>query len=106
MDPFLTQRNFVKSKKSLVFQSLGLTDQGYRFSMQLDSNLEAVINKTIALHNRVYSPDVTAKLVSFSPTQITILFSGGFFYQCSTIEITDVLEKQFKALSSQLQIKV
>ena len=67
--------------------------------MPSDSDIEALINRAISLYNRTHSPNAIAKLISFSPTLISIQFSGGFCTGCGTMEITEAFADQTKILS-------
>ncbi len=67
--------------------------------MLSDSDLEALINRAISLYNRTHSPNAIAKLISFSPTLISIQFSGGFCTGCGTMEITEAFADLTKILS-------
>ena len=67
--------------------------------MLSDTDLEALINRAISFYNRTHSPNAIAKLISFSPTLITVQFSGGFCTGCGTMEITEAFADQTKTLS-------
>jgi len=67
--------------------------------MLSDTDLEALINRAISLYNLTHTPNAIAKLISFSPTLITVQFSGGFCTGCSTMEITEAFVDQTKTLS-------
>ena len=67
--------------------------------MLSDSDLETLINRAISFYNRTHSPNTVAKLISFSPTLISIQFSGGFCTGCGTMEITEAFADQTKTLS-------
>lgn len=68
--------------------------------------LEEIVRKTIALFNRVRSPEVTAKLIFVSPAIIAISFSGGFCYGCGILDIVDGFSHQFKTFSGKAELKV
>ena len=70
-----------------------------------DSDLETLIQRVIALYNRTHSPNVTAKLVTFTPAVITIQFTGGFCYGCGVFEYVDGFADQLKALSGKAELK-
>jgi hypothetical protein len=67
--------------------------------MLSDTDLDALIKRAISLYNRTHSPNAIAKLVFFSPTLITVQFSGGFCTGCGTMEITESFADQTKTLS-------
>ncbi len=69
------------------------------------AELEELARKAILLHNRVRSPEVTAKLVFASPAMLTISFSGGFCYGCGILDIVEVFANQFKALTDKAELK-
>jgi hypothetical protein len=64
-----------------------------------DTDLETLIQRAITFYNRTHSPNAVAKLISFSPTLITVQFSGGFCTGCGTMEITEAFADQTKTLS-------
>jgi hypothetical protein len=70
------------------------------------SELEELVRKTIALHNRVRSPEVTAKPIFVSSSIITISFSGGFCYGCGILDIVEGFAQQFKTFSGKAELKV
>lgn len=67
--------------------------------MLSDTDLEALIHRAISFYNRTHSPNAIAKLIFFSPTLITVQFSGGFCTSCGTMEITEAFADQTKTLS-------
>ena len=67
--------------------------------------LEALVQKTIALFNRVRTPEVIAKSIFVSHALITISFSGGFCYGCGVFDIVDGFTHQFKALTGKAELK-
>jgi hypothetical protein len=70
------------------------------------SELEELIRKTIALYNRVRSPEVTAKPIFVSPAIITVSFSGGFCYGCGILDIVEGFANQFKMFNGKAELKV
>ncbi len=70
------------------------------------SELEKLAQKTILFYNRVRSPEVTAKLVSVSPTTLTVSFSGGFCYSCGVLDYVEGFAHQFKVLTDKAELKV
>ena len=70
-----------------------------------EQDLEATVRKAVLLFNRTRSPQVSAKLVSFSPTIVVIEFTGGFCYGCGVTDITEGFADQYKHLTSKNQLK-
>ena len=70
------------------------------------SELEELVRKSIALYNRVRSPEVTAKPIFVSSAIITISFSGGFCYGCGIFDIVEGFAYQFKTFSGKAELKV
>ncbi len=70
-----------------------------------EQDSEATVRKTVMLFNRTRSPQVSAKLVSFSPTTVVIEFSGGFCYGCGVTDITEGFADQYKHLNNKNQLK-
>jgi hypothetical protein len=71
-----------------------------------EQELEQILNKTISFYNRLRSPEVTVKLVSVSPSNVTVSFSGGFCYGCGVFDYVEGFAQQFKALSGKVELKV
>ncbi len=71
-----------------------------------DSDLETLVHRVIALYNRIHSPNVTAKLITFTPAFITVQFTGSFCYGCGVFEYVDGFAEQVKALSSKAELKL
>ena len=67
--------------------------------MLSETDLEALIHRAISFYKRTHSPNAIAKLISFSPSLITVQFSGGFCTGCGTMEITEAFADQTKILS-------
>ena len=67
--------------------------------MLSETDLEALIHRAISFYNRTHSPNAIAKLISFSPSLITVQFSGSFCTGCGTMEITEAFADQTKTLS-------
>ena len=61
--------------------------------------LEQLVNRTVALYNRLRSPEVTVKAVSVSLQSVAVSFSGGFCYGCGVMDYIDGFIQQFKLLS-------
>ncbi len=70
-----------------------------------EQDSEATVRKAVMLFNRTRSPQVSAKLVSFSPTTVVIEFSGGFCYGCGVTDITEGFEDQYKHLNDKTHLK-
>ena len=70
------------------------------------TELEELVRRTIGLHNRIKSPEVTAKSIFVSTTIITISFSGGFCYGCGILDIVEGFANQFKMLSGKAELKI
>ena len=67
--------------------------------------LELLVNKAVALYNRLRSPEVTVKQISVSPAIVKVSFSGGFCYGCGVLDYVDGFAQQFKALSRNIELK-
>lgn len=67
--------------------------------------LEQLVNRTVALYNRLRSPEVTVKTVSVSLSNVTLQFSGGFCYGCGVMDYVDGFAQQFKLLSGNVELK-
>ena len=61
--------------------------------------LEQLVNRTVALYNRLRSPEVKVKAVSVSLQSVAVSFSGGFCYGCGVMDYVDGFAQQFKLLS-------
>ena len=70
------------------------------------SELEELVRKVIDLHNRIKSPEVTAKRIFVSTAIITISFSGGFCYGCGILDIVEGFANQFKMFSGKAELKI
>jgi hypothetical protein len=68
--------------------------------MLSDSDLEALVKRTLSLYNRTHSPNSIAKLIYLTPPLLTIQFSGAFCTGCGTQDITDPLADLLKTLSN------
>ncbi len=67
---------------------------------------EQLVKKTVALYNRLRSPEVTVKLIYVSPVSLTVSFLGGFCYGCGVLDYVEGFADQFKALSGKAELKV
>ena len=70
-----------------------------------DSDLETLVQRTIALYNRTHSPNATAKLVTLAAPLLVVQFTGGFCYGCGVFEYVEGFADQFKMLSSKFELK-
>jgi len=68
--------------------------------------LEQITKRTVALYNRLRSPEVSANLVFASPSLLIISFSGGFCYGCGVLDYLDGFAQQFKMLNDKAELKV
>jgi hypothetical protein len=68
--------------------------------MSSDSDLDALVKRTIALYNRTHSPNAISKLVALMPPLLVVQFSGVFCSGCGTQNITDPFADLLKTLSS------
>ena len=82
----------------------GSQSKGSKMSFS-QQELEALVQKTIALLNRVRVPEVMAKSIFVSPALITISFSGDFCFGCGVFDIVDGFTHQFKALTGKAELK-
>jgi hypothetical protein len=71
-----------------------------------ESDLEAVVQRTITLYNRLRSPEIKVKLVFLSPAMLTVSFTGGFCYGCGILDYVEAFTQEFKILSSKAELKV
>jgi len=68
--------------------------------------LEQLVGKAISLFNRLRSPEITVKLISVTPANVTVSFSGGFCYGCGVLDYVEGFAQQFKALSGKAELKI
>jgi hypothetical protein len=68
--------------------------------------LEDLVRKAIALYNRFRSPEATAKLVSVSPENVTVAFSGSFCYSCGVLDYIEDFIHEIKLLSDKVELKI
>ncbi len=74
--------------------------------MIAESDLEAVVRKTIELYNRLRSPQIKASLVFLSSTIVIVSFTGGVCFSCGVLEYVEGFAQQFKILSGKAELKV
>jgi hypothetical protein len=50
------------------------------------ADLQAAVQKTVQLYNRLKSPGAVARVVNVSPALVVVSFSGSFCYDCGSVE--------------------
>jgi hypothetical protein len=69
------------------------------------SDLEAAVQKTILLYNRLNSPQALAKVVAVTPELVMISFSGSFCYECGDVQkYIDDFAKEFKVFIGHVEL--
>ena len=68
--------------------------------------LEDLVRQAIILYNRYRSPEAIAKLVSLSPENVTIAFSGSFCYSCGVLDYIEDFIHEFKILTDKVELKI
>jgi len=68
--------------------------------------LEDLVRKAIILYNRFRSPEATAKLISVTPENVTIAFSGSFCYSCGVLDYIEDFIHEFKILTDTAELKI
>ncbi len=68
--------------------------------------LEELVRRTVALYNRLRSPEALAKIVSVSPDMVTVSFSGSFCYSCGVLDYIEDFVHEFKVLTGKAELKV
>jgi Iap family predicted aminopeptidase len=68
--------------------------------------LEDLVRKAIVLYNRFRSPEATAKLISVTPENVTIAFSGSFCYSCGVLDYIEDFIHEFKILTDKVGLKI
>lgn len=71
-----------------------------------EPEIEEIIKKAIVLYNRLRSPEITAKLLSVSPSAVFLSFSGGFCYDCGIMEYATGFAKHTKAFTDKIELKI
>jgi len=74
--------------------------------MVSQSELEEFIRKAILLYNRYRSPEAFAKVVSVSPENVTLSFSGSFCYSCGVIDYVEDFIHELKLLTDKVELKI
>jgi hypothetical protein len=69
-------------------------------------NIEALVQRTIAIYNRQKMPQATAKLVNISPVTLTISFTGSFCYDCGVMDYLEDFISDFKILTDKVGLKI
>jgi hypothetical protein len=69
------------------------------------ADLEGIVRKTVAVFNRLRSPQALTKAVYVSPEVVTIEFSGSLCYECGDVEKYVVeFQKDFKVFVDYLEL--
>jgi hypothetical protein len=68
--------------------------------------LEDLVRKAIVLYNRFRSPEATAKLISVTPENVTVAFSGSFCYSCGVLDYIEDFIHEFKILTDKAELKI
>ena len=68
--------------------------------------LEEFIHRAILLYNRYRSPEAVAKLVSVSPENVILSFSGSFCYSCGVIDYVEDFIHELKMLTDKVELKI
>jgi Iap family predicted aminopeptidase len=68
--------------------------------------LEDLVRKAIVLYNRFRSPEATAKLISVTPENVTVAFSGSFCYSCGVLDYIEDFIHEFKILTDKVGLKI
>jgi len=68
--------------------------------------LEEFIRKAILLYNRYRSPEAVAKMVSVSPENVILSFSGSFCYSCGVIDYVEDFIHELKMLTDKVELKI
>lgn len=75
--------------------------------MVSQTEIEAIIRKTVLLYNRLNSPKAITKSVLVLPEMITIAFSGSFCYECGgSLEYIEDFARDFKIFTSTLELTI
>ncbi len=63
----------------------------------METDLESAVKKTVALFNKLNSPQAVARIVGITPEMVVIAFSGPFCYECGdTQKYVDGFAKDFR----------
>ena len=74
--------------------------------MLSQTELEELVRKTVLLYNRYRSPEAVAKIVSVTPENVTIAFTGSFCYSCGVIDYLEDFVHEFKMLTDKAELKI
>ncbi len=65
--------------------------------MNSSNDLEAALQKTVLLFNRLNSPQAVVKVINVSPQVVIVTFSGPFCYECGDVQkYVEAFSKDFK----------
>ena len=70
------------------------------------TELEATIRRTVARYNRFRSPEVIARVIQVTPTNVTIAFSGAFCASCGVLGYIEGFIAEFKSFTSKAELKI
>jgi hypothetical protein len=69
------------------------------------SELEAVVRKTVLLYNRLRSPMAVGKIIQVSPEIVVVSFSGSFCYECGDVQkYIEDFAKDFKVFIDYVEL--
>jgi hypothetical protein len=70
------------------------------------SELEASIQKTVLLFNRLKSPEAVARIAFLSSDLVKIVFSGSFCYDCGGVQLyIEAFSQDFKVFSTHFALE-
>jgi hypothetical protein len=70
------------------------------------TELEEIVRKTVILYNRYRSPEAVAKIVSVTPENVTLSFSGSFCYSCGVLDFLEDFVHEFRMLTDKAELKI
>jgi len=70
------------------------------------TELEELIRKTVILYNRYRSPEAVAKIVTVTPENVAIAFTGSFCYSCGVVDFLEDFVHEFKMLTDKAELKI
>jgi hypothetical protein len=69
--------------------------------------LDETIRKTVALYNRLKSPQAIVKVIRVSPAVVTLAFSGSFCYNCAIpLDYVNDFIKDLRIINKRIDLKV
>ncbi len=71
-----------------------------------EAELNELVGKTVAIYNRLHSPEAIAKILVVTPVLVTIAFSGSFCYSCGVTAYLDDFAQEFKMLTDRAELKI